>query len=236
MLSKVLKEIVVKLKKILADNKGFIVLMLGMAFVRSALADYYTVPTSSMYPTLLEGDRVICDRLAYDIKLPFTDVILKHMADPQRGDVVTFTSPEDGVRLIKRLVALPGDVVEMREEKLYINGKAATYEPLRPRSDDHLTPRHEYAGRQLVYKESLGSLQHEMIVMPEREALRSFGPVHVPEGEYLMLGDNRDNSKDSRYIGLVKRELITGQVRRLMYSLNGDQYYMPRFDRFGAKI
>ncbi|MCH8622115.1 signal peptidase I [Undibacterium sp. TS12] len=227
---------VVKLKKILADNKGFIVLMLGMAFVRSALADYYTVPTSSMYPTLLEGDRVICDRLAYDVKLPFTDVILKHMADPQRGDVVTFTSPEDGVRLIKRLVALPGDVVEMREEKLYINGQAATYEPLRPRSDDHLTPRHEYAGRQLVYKESLGSLQHEMIVMPEREALRSFGPVHVPEGEYLMLGDNRDNSKDSRYIGLVKRELITGQVRRLMYSLNGDQYYKPRFDRFGAKI
>ncbi|WP_347176291.1 signal peptidase I [Undibacterium sp. TS12] len=225
-----------KLKKILADNKGFIVLMLGMAFVRSALADYYTVPTSSMYPTLLEGDRVICDRLAYDVKLPFTDVILKHMADPQRGDVVTFTSPEDGVRLIKRLVALPGDVVEMREEKLYINGQAATYEPLRPRSDDHLTPRHEYAGRQLVYKESLGSLQHEMIVMPEREALRSFGPVHVPEGEYLMLGDNRDNSKDSRYIGLVKRELITGQVRRLMYSLNGDQYYKPRFDRFGAKI
>nr|WP_277624164.1 signal peptidase I [Undibacterium sp. TS12] len=210
--------------------------MLGMAFVRSALADYYTVPTSSMYPTLLEGDRVICDRLAYDVKLPFTDVILKHMADPQRGDVVTFTSPEDGVRLIKRLVALPGDVVEMREEKLYINGQAATYEPLRPRSDDHLTPRHEYAGRQLVYKESLGSLQHEMIVMPEREALRSFGPVHVPEGEYLMLGDNRDNSKDSRYIGLVKRELITGQVRRLMYSLNGDQYYKPRFDRFGAKI
>lgn len=225
-----------KLKKIIADNKGFIVLMLGMAFVRTALADYYSVPSSSMYPTLLEGDRVICDRLAYDVKLPFTDVILKHMADPQRGDVVTFTSPEDGVRLIKRLVAVPGDTVEMREEKLYINGQAASYEPLQARSEDHLTPKREYKGQQLVYKESLGSLQHEMIVMPEREALRSFGPILVPEGQYLMLGDNRDNSKDSRYIGLVKRELITGQVRRLMYSLNGDQYYKPRFDRFGAKI
>ena len=225
-----------KLKKLLIDNKGFIVLMLGMVFVRSALADYYTVPSSSMYPTLLEGDRVICDRLAYDVKLPFTDIILKHVADPQRGDVVTFSSPEDGVRLIKRLVAVPGDTVEMREEKLYINGQVASYEPLQPRSDDHLTPKREYAGQQLVYKESLGSLQHDMIVMPEREALRSFAPVKVPEGEYLMLGDNRDNSKDSRYIGLVKRELITGQVRRLMYSLNGDQYYKPRFDRFGAKI
>ncbi len=225
-----------KLKKIIADNKGFIVLMLGMAFVRTALADYYSVPSSSMYPTLLEGDRVICDRLAYDVKLPFTDVILKHMADPQRGDVVTFTSPEDGVRLIKRLVAVPGDTVEMREEKLYINGQAASYEPLQARSEDHLTPKREYKGQQLVYKESLGSLQHEMIVMPEREALRSFGPILVPEGQYLMLGDNRDNSKDSRYIGLVKRELTTGQVRRLLYSLNGDQDYKPRFDRFGAKI
>jgi len=226
----------VKLKKLIADNKGFIVLMLGMVFVRSALADYYIVPTSSMYPTLLEGDRVICDRLAYDVKLPFTDVVLKHMSDPQRGDVVTFTSPVDGVRLIKRLVAVPGDVVEMREEKLFINGVAASYEPIEPRSDDHLTPKREYKGQQLVYKERLGSLQHDMIIMPEREALRSFAPVKVPEGEYMMLGDNRDNSHDSRYIGLVKRELITGQVKRLMYSLNGDQYYSPRFERFGAKI
>ncbi|MFZ6759908.1 signal peptidase I [Undibacterium sp. Ji50W] len=225
-----------QLKKLIADNKGFIVLMLGMVFVRSALADYYTVPSSSMYPTLLEGDRVICDRLAYDVKLPFTDVILKHMADPQRGDVVTFSSPEDGVRLVKRLIAVPGDVVEMRDEKLYINGKAASYEPLQPRSDDHLTPKREYSGQQLVYRERLGSLQHDMIIMPDREALRSFQPVTVPEGEYMMLGDNRDNSRDSRYIGLVKRELITGQVKRLMYSLNGDQYYSPRFDRFGAKI
>ena len=224
------------IKKLISDNKGFIVLMLGMAVVRGALADYYTVPTSSMYPTILEGDRVICDRIAYDVKLPFTDVVLKHIADPQRGDVVTFISPEDGVRLVKRLVAIPGDVVEMHDEKLFINGQAASYEPALSKGADHLTPAREYPGQQLVFKESLGSLQHEMIVMPDREAMRSFGPVKVPQGEYLMLGDNRDNSRDSRYIGLVKRELITGQVKRLMYSLNGDQYYLPRLDRFGAKI
>lgn len=80
-----------------------------------------------MYPTLMIGDRIVSNRLAYDVKLPFTDVIVKHLADPQRGDIVTFTSPEDGQRLVKRLVAIPGDVVEMRGEELIINGMKATY-------------------------------------------------------------------------------------------------------------
>lgn len=225
-----------KLKKLFSQNKGFIVFMFGMALVRGALADYYLVPSSSMYPTLLEGDRVICDRIAYDIKLPLTDVILKHVSDPQRGDIVTFSSPEDGTRLVKRLIAVPGDVVEMRDERLLINGQTANYEAAQVATPDQLTPQREYKGLQQIYKEQLGSLNHHIIVMPERASMRNFGPVRVPQGEYLMLGDNRDNSKDSRYIGFVKRELITGQVKRLMFSLNGDDYYLPRFERFGAKL
>ena len=224
------------IRKLAADNKGFLIFVFLMVLVRSAFADWYLVPTSSMYPNLLEGDRVFCDRTAYDIKLPFTNVILKQVADPQRGDIVTFTSPVDGIRLVKRLVALPGDVVEMREEKLLINGVEASYIPVNTRDADHLTPVREYPHQQLVFKESLGTLQHEMIVMPDREAMRSFGAVKVPQGQYMMLGDNRDNSKDSRYIGFVKRELITGQVKRLMFSLNGDNYYLPRFERIGAKV
>ena len=224
------------IKKIVADNKGFLVFMLGMALVRSALADYYSVPSSSMYPTLLEGDRVICDRIAYDLKVPFTDFVVKHLDDPKRGDIVTFSSPEDGIRLVKRLVAVPGDIVEMRDEHLFINGQAANYEPISVASADHLTPTREFPGEQLVFKERLGTLDHNIIVMPDRFALRTFAPVKVPEGQYMMLGDNRDNSKDSRYIGLVKRELITGQVKHLMFSLNGDHYYLPRLERFGAKV
>ena len=224
------------IRKLAADNKGFLIFVFLMVLVRSAFADWYLVPSSSMYPNLLEGDRVFCDRTAYDVKLPFTDVILKQVADPKRGDIVTFTSPVDGIRLVKRLVALPGDVVEMREEKLVINGVEASYTPVNTRDADHLTPAREYPNQQLVFKESLGTLQHEMIVMPERGAMRSFGPVKVPVGQYMMLGDNRDNSKDSRYIGFVKRELITGQVKRLMFSLNGDRYYLPRLERIGAKV
>lgn len=223
-------------KKLVADNKGFLLFLVGMIFMRSALADWYVVPSSSMYPNLLEGDRVICDRLAYDIKLPFTNVILKHLGDPKRGDIVTFSSPEDGTRLVKRLIALPGDVVEMRNEKLVINGVEASYQQVNTRDTDHLTPQREYSGEQLVFQESLGSLQHKMIVMPERAAMRSFDPIKVPAGEYLMLGDNRDNSRDSRYIGLVKRELITGQVKRLLFSLNDDNYYLPRLERIAAGV
>jgi signal peptidase I len=185
-----------------------------------------------MYPTLLIGDHVMANRLAYDVKLPFTDIILKHNADPVRGDVVTFTSPADGVRLVKRLVAVPGDVVEMRDEKLTINGVALDYQPFTARAE--LTP--DYVGKQLVFNEDLMGKNHAIIQMPERNAIRSFGPVRVPAGQYLMLGDSRDNSADSRYIGFVKRELITGKVTRVLYSLDEKNYYLPRLNRFASML
>lgn len=227
---------ILSVKKLVRNNKGFLFFMLGMLLMRSALADWYRVPSSSMYPNLLEGDTVICNRLAYDLKVPFTDIILTHLGEPQRGDIVTFSSPEDGTRLVKRLIAVPGDVVEMRDERLFINGVAASLNSPTSNDPQHLTPSREYDGKQVVLKESLHSLQHTIIVMPERGALRDFAPIKVPEGQYLMLGDNRDNSRDSRYIGLVKRELITGRVQHLLYSVDADRYFMPRFERFGARV
>lgn len=225
-----------RVRQLLADNKGFLLFVAAMILMRSALADWYLVPSSSMYPHLLEGDRVIANRIAYDIKVPFTDVILKQVADPQRGDIVTFLSPEGGTRLVKRVIGLPGDVVEMVDEKLIINGVPADYAEVTDPDPAHLTPSHEYAQAQLVFTESLGDLQHNIIVMPDRRAMRSFGPMTVPAGEYMMLGDNRDNSNDSRYYGFVKRELITGRVSRLMFSLDSNRYYLPRLERIGASL
>lgn len=222
------------IKQLITGNKGFLLFMFGMVLVRSAVADWYGVPSGSMYPTLMIGDRIVANRLAYDIKLPFTDVVLKHLADPQRGDIVTFTSPEDGERLVKRLMAVPGDVVEMRGEELTINGAKASYAEATGDVVQRITP--DYAGPQLVLTEQLLGTRHPIIVMPERQALRDFGPVTVPAGQYLMLGDNRDNSKDSRYIGFVKRELITGKVFRVAFSLDTDKFYLPRTDRFGADL
>ena len=222
------------IKKLIVENKGFLFFLFAMIVVRSAIADWYGVPSGSMYPTLLIGDRIVANRLAYDVKLPFTDIVLKHLADPKRGDVVTFTSPENGERLVKRLIAVPGDVVEMRGEELIINGAKASYQQATGGLQQRVTP--GYAGPQLVLTEKILSNTRPIIVMPERLALRSFGPITVPSGQYLMLGDNRDNSRDSRYIGFVKRELITGKVVRVAFSLDTEKFYLPRMDRFGAPL
>jgi signal peptidase I len=105
------------MKGFIRANKGFILFMLLFGVFRTAVADWNPIPSSSMRPNLLEGDVVFVNRLAFDLKVPLTDTIVTHTGEPQRGDVVTFSSPKDGTRLIKRLVALPGDVVEMRNER-----------------------------------------------------------------------------------------------------------------------
>lgn len=222
------------IRKLIRENKAFLFFLFAMIMVRSAIADWYGVPSASMYPTLMIGDRIVTNRLAYDIKLPFTDVIIMRIADPKRGDIVTFTSPEDGLRLVKRVVGLPGDIIEMRGDELIVNGAKASYAAANGQFTTRVTP--DYRGQQLVLTEQVLGHQRPIIVMPERRAVRSFGPVAVPPGEYLVLGDNRDNSKDSRYIGFVKRELLTGQVMRVMFSLDTDKFYLPRAERFGASL
>jgi signal peptidase I len=223
------------IRKLFANNKGFLLFIIGMILVRSAVADWYSVPSGSMYPNLMIGDRIIADRLAYDVRLPFTDIILKHLADPKRGDIVTFSSPEDGTRLVKRLIGLPGDRVEMRNDILYLNGVPASYVNAAAAVSARLSP--DYAGKQVVLNEQILGSQRPIMLMPERvDVLRNFGPAVVPPGEYLMLGDSRDDSRDSRYIGFVKRELITGRVGRVAFSLDTDRYFLPRLERTGASL
>ena len=113
--------------KFLDRNKGFITFMLCMIVFRSALADWNVVPTGSMQPTIKIGDRILVDKLAYDIRLPFTHVSLRHLADPQRDDIAILDSHAAHERLVKRVIGLPGDKVAMRDNVLFINGHAASY-------------------------------------------------------------------------------------------------------------
>lgn len=213
-------------------NKGFVMFLLLFGVFRTAVADWNPIPSGSMRPNLLEGDVVLVNRLAFDLKLPLTDIILTHLGDPRRGDVVTFSSPKDGTRMIKRVLALPGDVVEMRDEHLVINGQPASYSL--PREAPEPMPGGVTTALQLT--ETIGGGQHRIQVMPQIEARRNFAPVTIPKDEFLMLGDNRDNSADSRFIGLVPRALLIGRAERVLVSANINGNWMPRVDRFGRPL
>jgi signal peptidase I len=217
---------------LLLRNKGFLAFMLCMFVFRSAVADWNTVPTGSMQPTIRIGDRILVDRAAYDIRVPFTHISLHKIADPARGDIVVLDSNEANERLVKRVIGVPGDQIALRGNRLFVNGRAARYSSVQVAGidDDRADPAHyelERSGdtarivRLSDYRPSVGS---------------NFGPVTVPAGHYLLMGDNRDNSYDSRFLGFAGRQEILGRARYVAFSLNPDHHYLPRKDRFGTVL
>jgi signal peptidase I len=220
-------------KRTLRDNRGFIAFLLLFGLFRTAVADWNPIPSGSMHPNLLEGDVVFVNRLAYDLKVPLTDHVLMHLGEPQRGDIVTFSSPKDGTRLIKRLVALPGDQVEMRQKQLFINGEAANYQTAgKDTAHDALD-----APWQVRHAtESLAGHTRRIQWLDGVAARDSFAAETLGQDQYLMLGDNRDNSADSRYIGLVPRHLLIGRAVRIVVSADIAGHWMPRLERFGQAL
>jgi signal peptidase I len=206
----------------------FIAVIIATSF-KSAIADWYIVPTGSMKPTIVEGDRVFVNKLAYDLKIPYTTLHIVEWGEPQRGAIVVFPSPTDGTRLIKRIVGIPGDTVEMKNDQLIINGKKVVYEPIHKLKSKSL-PVYR-ASTPYDYIEDLDGIRHPVQFLPHRWAMRSFVPVTVPEGKYFMMGDNRDDSADSRYFGFVDRNLIVGQAKYIVISLDINNHYLPRWKR-----
>jgi signal peptidase I len=202
-----------------------------MLMFRSAWADWMSVPTGSMNPTILEGDRILVDKHVFGLRLPWTLVRLTDGRDPQRGEIVVFDPPSDGPTLVKRVIGVPGDVVAIDERGLTINGEHANYSPGDPARVATLlakTREREPA----VYREGGVVPEHDMLRMPVASSRQYFGPVRVPEDMYLVLGDNRDNSADSRYIGFVPRRNIIGLTSRVAVSFNPENYYLPRGGRY----
>jgi len=212
------------------EYRGIALFLLLMVAFRSAWADWMTVPTGSMNPTILEGDRILVDKHAFGLRIPLTLTRLTPGADPERGDIVVFESPADGKTLVKRVVAIPGDTLELVGETLVLNGQPASYHP----GDlSHLQQLLSTTASQqpTVLIEKGAGVEHEILLLPARVSRRVLGPITVPAGMYFMLGDNRDNSADSRYIGFVPRRNIIGRATRVVVSLNPERYLVPRSNR-----
>lgn len=206
------------------ENKPLLLFLFLMFAFRSAVADWNYVPTGSMKPTIKIGDVILVDRLAYDIRVPFTHISLYRLSNPRRGDIVVFDSRVEHEKLVKRIIGVPGDMVELRSNILYVNGKRLSY---------RLTGSDTYFTDEI---ENLLGVKHKIRVENGGSPYSSFPPVKVPDGRYLVLGDNRDNSADSRFIGFVPRNEIVGRSRRVILSLNFNDHYLPRSNRYFHKL
>jgi signal peptidase I len=223
------------MKNLWREYRGPVAFVVLMCCFRSAWADWVTVPTGSMNPTILEGDRVLVDKHAYGLRVPFTLIHLTSGEDPARGEIVVFDSPRNGTSLVKRVIGMPGDTVELSGETLFVNGRRASYVEGHSAALRSLLSATAAQDPRVLREAGLGP-DHDILLLPARTGLASFGPLTVPEGMYLMLGDNRDNSADSRYFGFVPRRNIVGRATRVVASFNPDRYYTPRGDRFLAPL
>ena len=211
--------------------RGLLIFLVVMVLFRSAIADWNQVPTGSMKPTILDGDRVIVNKLAYGLRVPLSAIRVLTWNQPARGEIVTFFSPETEELLIKRVIGVPGDRIALINNQLEINGRMADYAML---AEDQLPALNAYERhRHRFYLETIEDSVRAVMLRPAPpNAHNNFGPVVVPEGQYLMLGDNRDNSKDSRYIGLIAADRITGRAHTIAFSVDYEDYDLPRGDRF----
>jgi signal peptidase I len=203
--------------------------------VKSALADLNWVPTGSMNPTIVEGDLVFVNKLAYDLRVPLTLHSLDHRADPERGDISVLFSPRDGTRLVKRVIGTPGDEIQLVDNVLFINGVRANYSML---SEDDSLDVHEQLRRLAVFaEEDLGDHVHSVMAIPSiYNNKRSFDPITIPDNCYFVMGDNRDNSLDSRFYGVVERKQFVGKASRVVVSFNILDKFQPRLNRFFSRL
>jgi signal peptidase I len=214
-------------RSVVREYRNFAIFAFLLLAFRSAWADWVHVPTGSMNPTILEGDRLLVDKHVYGVRIPWTLVHLTQGRDPMRGEIVVFDSPADGTSLVKRVIAMPGDVVSLDEYGLMVNGRRAHYAPGDVERLQTLLAA-TAAQDPEIFRESGFGPEHDILALPHRYARRVVPPLRVPADMYFMMGDNRDNSADSRYFGFVPRRNIVGHATRVAFSLDPDHHYLPR--------
>ncbi len=213
---------------------------------RWSVASPYHVPTASMEPTIKVGDRLLAFKLSYELKIPFTDTAVFSWGKPQRGDIIVFRYPKDpDIDYVKRVVGLPGDRIRVDNNILYINDVAQTREDY---NFDRtiLTDIQDNPDIKSLYREKLGDLDHWVIQDRVTSSLYSFtqkfpdkGDYVVPSDSLFVMGDNRDNSTDSRSWGQVPLSYVRGKALFVLWSMYGreDEFWPHmRWNRFGHPL
>jgi signal peptidase I len=208
--------------------RSFFPVILIVLVIRSFLFEPFRIPSDSMMPTLLDGDFIFVNKYAYGLRLPVVNSKIVSLGEPTRGDVIVFRLPSDpATNYIKRLVGLPGDHIVVRGRRLFVNGE------MMPVDLDGIYQGHRHTGAQ-IGTEHLGSVDHKVLYIPDRYT-RDYDE-YVPEGHYFFMGDNRDNSRDSRFpeVGFVPERNLVGKAVRIW--LNWDLPSAPIWDRIGDPI
>lgn len=211
-----------KIKSEIISLAGLVLVI--FAFKSSFIANY-TVPTSSMVPTIEPGDKLIVNKMAYDFRIPFTKIRLFNISAPKRGEVIVFESPVDpSMNYIKRLIGLPGDLLEVRDGVITINGESLKLSV----SEEDLQRIIAYGG---AYSETLGEKTYTV-----RRVANKHTPsvsVRIPEDSYFAMGDNREESADSRYWGFVPKENLWGKAKFIYFSFDWNTFKF-HWDRIGT--
>jgi signal peptidase I len=203
-------------------SRSFFPVLLIVLVIRSFVFEPFRIPSGSMMPTLLQGDFIFVKKFSYGLRLPVTETKIVETGSPERGDVVVFRLPQDpSINYIKRVVGLPGDTVVYEDHRLTINGELIGLE----RSPDAIPS-------EPVYVENLDGRTHEILITNTYSVRDDI--YTVPEGHYFVMGDNRDNSKDSRFIEAIPESHLVGEAVRVWMHMDGLSW--PRWDRIGTKI
>lgn len=204
-------------------SRSFFPVLLFVLIIRSFVFEPFRIPSGSMMPTLLQGDFIFVQKYAYGLRLPVTETKIIETGEPKRGDVVVFRLPSDpSINYIKRIVGLPGDEIVYERHRLIINGE--TIELLKDAEASDEEPR---------FNEILGEREHNILIRNPAYSVRD-GVYRVPKGHYFVMGDNRDNSKDSRFIGAIPETHLVGEAVRIWMHMDGFKW--PRWERVGTKI
>lgn len=212
----------------------FLIAAIVALFIRQFVVEAFKIPSGSMIPTLTIGDHLLVNKFIYGPRIPFTDSRIFTWKEPQRGDVIVFKYPEDeNKNFIKRITGLPGDKIQIINGKLSINDQVVSINPIGAPSDASVEEGQSF-GKPALYEEQLGAARHIMQYLMD-QSHRNEGPWLVPKDSVFVMGDNRDNSQDSRVWGFVKFNKILGRALIIYWSWDGNGRWV-RWERIGALI